>query len=111
MIEGQFIAEFWLKWAFGLLAGAFGIGYRVLKKKIDKREEEQKALKCAMLAILHDKLFESCSYYLKLSHIPLEDAEEILDNMRIIYESYKALGGNGTGENIYKKFLSLKIKE
>ena len=76
-----------------------------------KRMSEQEAIKDGMIAILHDRLFQSCNQYLEMGYIPLDKAEEILDNLKIIYDAYHSLGGNGTGTEIYNRTIKLPLKK
>ena len=45
----------------------------------------------------------------ELGYIPVDDSEGIMDNVKGIYEAYHTLGGNGTGTDVYNKFLKLRI--
>ena len=105
----DFIIKYWIEFAFGILTAVVSFGFKSLKKKIQEKESEQNAIKVAMIAILHDKLFSLCKQYLALGYIPVDDSEGIMDNVKGIYEAYHALGGNGTGTDIYNKFLKLRI--
>ena len=103
------VVDYWVEFGLGVLATAFGVSYKKLKKKFEIREIEYMALKEGLLAILHDRLFQLCSHYLELGYIPVSESEKILDNANVIYEAYHNLGGNGTGTDIYEKFKSLKV--
>ncbi len=104
------VMQYWLEAILGVLVGAIGSWCKWLSKALKAREAEQVAIKSAIKAILHDKLFKICNYYLGLGYIPVEKSEEILDNAKMIYDAYHTLGGNGTGTNIYNKFLKLHIE-
>ena len=78
---------------------------------LKKKAIEQEAIKTGMIAILHDRLFQLCNYYLELGYIPLDKAEEILDNLKILYDAYHALGGNGTGTDIYNRTKKLPLRK
>jgi len=96
---------------FTLISGAIILWCKNLSNKIKERKLEQEALKSGLLAILHDRLFQLCNYYLALGYIPVDKSEEILDNTKIVYDAYHNLGGNGTGTAIYEKFLKLHVKK
>ena len=106
----EFILKYWLEVVFGLIVTILTACYNKIKAKLNKTEEEYNALKQAMIAMLHDSLYKSCSKYIALGYIPLEKAEEIMDNLKMIYEAYHALGGNGTGTEIYQRFKALPIR-
>lgn len=106
----EFIAEYWLEFAFGLLIGWLTTWVKKRKAEDNKRDAENAAMKQAMLAILHDRLYNECTYYLTQGYIPIDKAEEIMNNVKLIYEAYHTLGGNGTGTEIYNRFKALPIK-
>ena len=106
----EFIIKYWLEFVFSGVIGILTACYKRIKTEQQKTQTEYNALKQAMIAILHDRLYQSCTYYLTLGYIPVEKAEEILDNLKMIYDAYHALGGNGTGTEIYTRFKALPIK-
>lgn len=84
----DWIIRYWVQWLFGLICAALLAGYRRLAKRVKEQEEERKAIKAGLLAILHDRLYAECSRYI----------------------SYHALGGNGTGTELYNRAKALQIK-
>lgn len=92
----QFILEYWAEWAFGLLGGAF---IAVVVK--------YKAMKEGLLAILHDRIYQACHFYLKQGFIDTPG----LKNIEYLYRSYHALGGNGTGTELYNRCKALPIHD
>lgn len=107
----DFILKYWLQFLFGIITACISAWCGHLSASIKHRKVEQDALKTAMIAILHDRLFQECNQYLALGYIPVEKSEAILDNVKIIYDAYHTLGGNGTGTDVYNKFKSLKIRQ
>lgn len=76
----EWIAKYWIQWAFGIITGAPGLAYKRLSAKVKKHEEERQAkakaqeaemaaIKEGLLAILHDRLYQACTYYIALGHI------------------------------------------
>ena len=53
----SYISAHWTEWAIGLL----GLGWGYLVKKVT----EYKTIKDGLLAIMHDRLYQSCTYYIK----------------------------------------------
>ena len=103
----EFIIKYWLEFIFGLAIAGLSFCIKTLQKKLKKQEAIQQGL----LAILHDRLLQECNQYLSQGYIPLDKAEEILDNLKIIYDAYHSLGGNGTGTSIYKRTINLPLKK
>lgn len=106
----EFLVKYWLEILFGAFIGIMGAFYDRVRKKLKQTEIENQALKRGMIAILHNDLYQTCEYYLSLGYIPLDKAEDILENAKVMYDSYHALGGNGTGTKIYNRFTSLELK-
>lgn len=98
-----FILEHLGEMAFGVLGAAVGF----LWKKLLDMVKEQKHLHDGVLAMLHDRLYQSCTYWLKQGYIDTAG----MSNIRIIYEAYHGLGGNGTGTKLYERACALPIKE
>lgn len=88
---------------FGLLKGYL----KHVKGKRDLVEDRLKKLEEANLAMLHDSLYEKCSYFIHEGYISVDD----LDNLEYLFNGYVGLGGNGTGETLYQKVKELPIKK
>ena len=98
----NFIIEYWLEAVLSVITGALGWAYKKLKRKVD----EQGLVKAGMLAILHDRLFQAGRYYTEKGEITFEE----IKNIEYLYESYHALGGNGTGTEIWERIKNLPVK-
>ena len=105
-----FVVEYWLQAIFGTMIAVLGVMIKNLDIKIKQERAENEAVKIAMVAMLHDRLFQCCRYHIKNGYIPLEESESALDNLRMLYETYHALGGNGTGTELYHRVIKLPIK-
>lgn len=103
----DWIIKYWVQWLFGLICAALLAGYRRLAKRVKEQEEERKAIKAGMLAILHDRLYQACTYYMAQGYIDTAG----LKNLEYIYRAYHSLGGNGTGTELYNRTKSLPIKD
>lgn len=103
----DWIAKYWGEWLFGIVATALAAGYKRLAKRVKTDVDERASLKAGVLSLLHDRLYQACKYYLAQGSIDVEG----LDNIRYLYTSYHALGGNGTGTELYNRAKALPIKE
>ena len=101
----DFIIEYWVELLFGVLAAGLtavlSTGYHRLAKKV----EEQENVKDGILAILHDRLYQLCQYYLGQGVI----TPNALKNVEYLYRSYHSLGGNGTGTELYTRATKLPL--
>ena len=93
----SYISAHWAEWAIGLL----GLGWGYLVKKVT----EYKTIKDGLLAIMHDRLYQSCTFYIKQGSIDIGG----LKNIEYLYKSYHALGGNGTGTDLYNRVKALPL--
>lgn len=99
----DFILKYWIQELFALIVMV--ITWMV--KKMIKRQKESNLQKEAMLALLHDRLYHACSFYIAQGWCSVNDRE----NLECLYKPYKDLGGNGTGECLYNKCMALPIGE
>lgn len=101
----QFITEYWIEWLFGLVTAALAAGYRNLSKKYKAQKVRSQAVEEGVLALLHDRLYQACTHYIQDGKIDVD----ALKNVEYLYKAYHALGGNGTGTELYNRVKSLKI--
>lgn len=99
----EFIVKYWLEFFFSGVLALLGAGYRILNSKL----KEQEKMKEGILAILHDRLYQACRFYIQRGHVDIES----MKNIEYLYKSYHDLGGNGTGTELYNRVKSLPIKE
>ena len=113
----QFIKQYWLEVLFGTVLSGLSLMVRSLwgrfKREQQARESreqedrtEQKLLREAVLAILHDRLYSLARYYIAQEWITIQD----LDNLEYLYKAYHSLGGNGTGTELFLRCKSLPIR-
>lgn len=69
------------------------------------KKKNDSALEKAVIAMLHDKIFEKAEKYIKRGGITIKE----LENLRCLFTPYKALGGNGTGEKLFNDCCELPI--
>ena len=91
--------------------------YGFLKMKYNKMKSDKETislemlnLKKAMIAMLHNKIYVQCANHIEEGFVSIAD----LDDLDYLFNAYKTLGGNGTGETLYNKVKALpniKMKE
>ena len=99
----DFIIKYWLEVLFGAILLFLSFGLKQLKKEF----QEQADLKEGLIAILHDRLFQSGMFFLNKGEISLTE----LNNIDEMYKAYHKLGGNGTGTEIYERVKELKLNK
>lgn len=86
----------------------YGLVSRMIKaliKKQNEQDDNSENLKRASLAILHNEVYQSGKRYIDHKEITVEE----LDNFSYLFQAYKALGGNGTGDAINDRVNRLQI--
>ena len=95
----DWIMKYWLQELFALLVGVVGLIFGRLRKQ----KVEQAAIKEGMLALLHSEIYRG---YAECEHKGFADVHD-RENLEYLYRPYHALGGNGTGTDIYNKMRDL----
>ena len=103
----EYIESNWVAWFFAILSAVFGIAWRTTVSKMKRWKTEQDALKAGVMAMLYDRLYQGCKFHIKNKEI----ADDELKNMETLYLAYHALGGNGTGTELYERVKKLRLKE
>lgn len=80
-----------------LVTAVFGVMGYILKKA--------KGLVEAVLAMNHDQLYRQGEFYILTNEITVSE----LRNLEYLYNGYHALGGNGTGTEIFEKCKELPV--
>lgn len=93
------IEKYWVQEVLTAISGALAW----LGRKVHRWKQEQDLVKQGVLAILHDRLYQAGQYYLRKGYCSIDDR----DNLEYMFQPYKALGGNGTGEELYNRCLAL----
>lgn len=108
-----------IKELFGVGLGTVGIlvGRKVLNKLKERKEltklitketnDRFNILEQAMISLQHDRLYQLTEIYLSRGYVTLDE----LDNLDYIFNSYRAMGGNGSGERRYLLVQKLPIVE
>lgn len=75
-----------------------------IQNKRRGESEKVRILESGVRGLLHEKLIERCKYYINEGTIT---EPEYNDLREYIYEPYKALDGNGTGEEYMRRVREL----
>ena len=102
----EHIQTYWVTYACGILASVITGLITYIKATHSKRKSGDKDERQAILAILHDRLYDRCGAYLRRGWASEEDKR----NLDYLYEPYHALGGNGTCRAMYEQCLELRLE-
>lgn len=95
----EFIVRYWVEELFAVIIAIIGW----LIKQVKAKKSEYEILREGIVALLHDRLYSACSFFIARGYCTLEDR----NNLEYLYTPYKQLGGNGTGMRLYEKCLEL----
>lgn len=98
----DFILKYWLQIGFSVLITIFSYSYSMVRKWIVR----QSVLENATRAYLKHKIIKTYHQSMEKGSISIEELECVVD----LFNSYKALGGNGACERIYNDFQKIKIR-
>ncbi len=98
----EHVQKYWVTYLCGLLASAVTGFIAYIKATRSKHKFERRAI----LALLHDRLYQACGYYLRRGWASEEDKR----NLEYLYAPYAALGGNGTCHAMYEQCLALPLE-
>lgn len=97
------INSFLMAVGFGSITTLVTMIFKMVIKTKRDTEKRFKNLEFANIAMLHDKIYKQCSDFLEQGWISVDD----LENLDYLWRGYRGLGGNGTGEVLYKKVQNL----
>jgi len=78
-----------------------------LKEKNKRLEADAELNKRAQLALLHDRIYQMCTFLLHRGYTTIED----LENLKYLFDPYKEQGGNGTASTLVLKVKELPVRK
>lgn len=73
---------------------------------VKSKHSSNKLIRNGVIAILHNKIYTLGKQYIELKYVTIEDMKDF----EYLYNAYHALGGNGTGTEIYERVKNLPIR-
>ena len=101
----EFVAKYWLEFAFGLVTAGIGIILRRISKKLEAERQRNEAIENGVKDILRIQIldtYDKCKQQGQIS-VARKDA---IDSA---YRSYHALGGNGTITRVHEEIMAMDI--
>lgn len=103
----EWIANYWIEWAFGLVTAGLALIVRKLFKKIKQEQKENAALRDGIRALLKVSIENECQRCQRDRWCGPTKRSTIMD----MYTSYTALGGNSSTSSIVEQTLRLPSVE
>lgn len=99
----DFVIKYWLQIVFGVITAGLTAAYANVRHKLKR----QKIVEQAILALLHDRLYQACQTYITQEYATIEDKR----NLEYMFVPYSALGGNGTCKCMYERCQALPYRK
>jgi hypothetical protein len=105
----EWLLKYWVELIFSAIVGTLTSIIKKQSNKIKKQEEEQKAIKLGIQALLRDRIVQCYNHYTEKGCCPIY----AMDNINALYVQYHALGGNGTITELVDRLRDMptEIKE
>ena len=99
----EWITKYWIEWVFGLLIAALGYVVKTLSGRVKRQTAEYDALRNGMRSLLRSQIVDSCERAMKDGYC----GTRLRDTINDLYDSYHALGGNGTVTSLVQQTMGL----
>lgn len=100
----EWIARHWLETIFAAITGALTLAYHNMRKAQKEERIKRDALRDGLCALLRDRIIQEYNLWkFDKGFCPIYAMESIL----AMHASYKALGGNGTIDNLISDIKEL----
>lgn len=101
----EFIAKYWLEVVFGIIVAGLTAGFRRIAKRQKEEQVRNEAIESGVRDILRMQIldtYERC----KLQGTITVSRKDAIDSA---YNSYHALGGNGTITQVHNELMGMPI--
>lgn len=102
----DFIAKYWLEFAFGLVVAILTAGYSHLSKRVKSEVAKNKAIENGLRDILRIQILDTYDRCIADGSVITVSRKDAIDSS---YKSYSALGGNGTITQVHDEIMHMKI--
>ncbi len=101
----EFVAKYWIEFFFGIVAAALTAGYTRISKRLREEKVRNTAIENGVRDILRMQIldtYERC----KVAGTITVSRKDAIDSA---YNSYHALGGNGTITQVHNELMGMPI--
>ena len=101
----EFIAKYWIEFLFGLIAAALSAGYAKISKRLKDEKVRNTAIENGVRDILRMQILDTYDRCKASGSISVS-RKDAIDSA---YNSYHALGGNGTITQVHNELMAMQI--
>lgn len=87
--------------------GSTGL-WTVINTLLQNRKSRKSVERDALLGLLHERLYSQCMEFIERKYITDDELEDL---EKYLWLPYHELGGNGTGEALFKQVQKLEIRD
>ena len=102
----DFIVKYWLEFVFGLVVAGLSAGYAGLNKKFKAERTKNQAIENGLRDILRLQILDTYDKCVQNGRLITVSRKDAIDSA---YNSYHALGGNGTITQVHNEIMQMTI--
>lgn len=102
----EFIVKYWVEFAFGLIVAGLSAGYARLSRKFKSERAKNQAIENGLRDILRLQILDTYDKCVQNGRIITVSRKDAIDSA---YNSYHALGGNGTITQVHTEIMQMTI--
>lgn len=102
----EFIVKYWLEALFGAVLAALGIGYKNLASRLKAEKVKNQAIEDGLRDLLRIQILDNYERCVAAGNTISVSRKDAIDSA---YQSYHALGGNGTITHVHEEIMNMKI--
>ena len=101
----EFVAKYWIEFLFGLIVAALSAGYAKISKRLKDEKVRNQAIENGVRDILRMQILDTYDRCKAAGSISVS-RKDAIDSA---YNSYHALGGNGTITQVHNELMAMTI--
>lgn len=102
----EFIVKYWVEFAFGLIVAGLSAGYARLSRKFKSERAKNQAIENGLRDILRLQILDTYDKCVQNGRLITVSRKDAIDSA---YNSYHALGGNGTITQVHTEIMHMTI--
>ena len=73
----QYVSAHWVSWVFAVISALLGAANRQLYRQMKAQRSKTQAINEGVLALLHDRLYQACQYYIEKGSFSIDDRDNL----------------------------------
>lgn len=102
----DFIVKYWLEALFGVVLAALSVGYKTLANRLKSEKKKNQAIEDGLRDLLRIQILDNYERCVAAGNTITVSRKDAIDSA---YQSYHALGGNGTITRVHQEIMEMRI--